>query len=113
MPLRRSKNDRDPARVPHPDPSVEAQLRQVLSRYDAVRRAEQRLAVIGVEQEKVSSRLRREAGGATVTRHLADQSARLRAERTELEEFISRMHEEAAGILAALGNDALYLGVIS
>jgi hypothetical protein len=111
--LRRPRGvDAEPARTPHPDSRVEAQLQQVLSRYTAVRRTEARLADIRSEQLRIDVKTRRKTGYNTESRHLAEQAARLRAERLELEALISGAHREIAEVLTSLGDDALYLGPV-
>jgi hypothetical protein len=96
-------------RTPHPDPAVEAQLQHVLSRYEAISRATERMADIGTEQHELDYAIRDNSGESPGHRALTDQAARLVKERFELEAFISGAHRDIAHVLSALGDDALYL----
>jgi hypothetical protein len=95
-------------RKPHPDARVEAQLQKVLSRYAAIERAAGRLSDVRDEQKRVDVKYRDCVGYRDVT-DITAQAERLRTERTDLEAFIARNHDENAKQLADLGDDALRL----
>lgn len=99
-------------RVPHEDPRIEAQIRQVEARYAAIRRTEERLADITKEQRQVDAKARGNAGYVGHEEANALASA-LRRERADLEAFISQAHKDVTEILNALGDSALYLGAMS
>lgn len=99
-------------RVPHEDPRIESQIRQVEARYAAIRRTEERLADITKEQRQVDAKARANAGYVAYD-ELKELATALRNERAGLEAFISQAHKDVTEILAALGDSALYLGVMS
>jgi hypothetical protein len=99
-------------REPHPDPAAEAVLQHVLGQYAAIKRTEARLEDIRAEQQGIDRKIRAKTGYYSETEHLVKQRERLRAERTDLEGFITRTHKDITGMLESLGDDAKLLGPV-
>jgi hypothetical protein len=105
------RKQREPARRPHPDGRVEAELLRVLAQQRAAGRVEARLEDIRAHLGKLDrSRHRAIRGGsAAVASAYAGQSADLQGERTALEKELAALHDDMVERLARLGNDAVYL----
>jgi hypothetical protein len=100
-----------PARDPHPDGRVEAELLRVIGLLRAAARIEARLNDIVALLRAIDQERYRRAGRASGRfRALGDQAGNLRSERAELEAHLPALHEDAARRLEALGDDATYLG---
>jgi predicted nucleic acid-binding Zn-ribbon protein len=100
-----------PARVPHPDGQVEAELQRVMALQRQVARIETRLADIRDQRLvlEASAHARDNNGSWSEAQRLLAQSAALREERDALEAELAPLHDEISKRLADLGEDALLL----
>jgi hypothetical protein len=111
--VRRGKGQQPepPARDPHPDGRVEAELLRVISLLRSAARIEDRLDDIMAQLRETDGDRFRKAGRAPLRFNaLGQQADGLRQERTRLEAQLGPLHEDAARRLEALGDDAAYLG---
>jgi aminoglycoside phosphotransferase (APT) family kinase protein len=99
-----------PARVPHPDGRVEAELQRVLSMRRAAGRIETRLGdILRTLREVDADRFRHSGGNEVRAQSLARFAEELRGERVKLEAELPALQEELSERLAALGGDAILL----
>jgi hypothetical protein len=97
-----------PARVPHPDGQVEAELQRVMALQRAGRRRESRVEDINRELRLLAQKIRSSYGSSGI-HDLTSLSATLREERDALEAELAPLHDEISKRLADLGEDALLL----
>jgi predicted nucleic acid-binding Zn-ribbon protein len=97
-----------PARVPHPDGRVEAELQRVMALQRQVARTEARVGDINRELNLLAQKIRVNYGSSGM-HDLTSLSATLREERDALEAELAPLHDEISKRLADLGEDALLL----
>jgi len=99
-----------PARMPHPDPRVEAVLQRVISAKNAIGRREAELDQHAADIATMQRRRRRAAGGSpNVAADLGRAVAARQKEMIKVEEELAGLHADVATWLRDLGDDALYL----
>jgi hypothetical protein len=88
---------RQPAREPHPDPRVEADLQRIISMRAAVARKEQAAAAASIEAvnaERQSARISYHGKGSCAA--YADRAKDLRETADKAEDEITLLHDEIA-----------------
>lgn len=99
-----------PARQPHPDSRIEAELQRVLALQRAAARTEAVVAGLNSEAAKMDAFARRNAHSYDAAGYSSVRARELRNQAAEQEERVSKLHDEIAKRLEALGEDALWLG---
>jgi hypothetical protein len=97
-----------PARRPHPDPRIEAELQRIISLRSSIARQEDAAAHATAEAVRADRQAGRvEQHGPHHSDHYAQRAQKLRAIAAQAEAEITSIHDEIAKRIAALSDDDL------
>lgn len=99
-----------PARQPHPDARIEAELQRVLALQRSAARTEAVIDRLNSEAGKMDTYARKHPHLYGSAEGSSARAQELRDEAAEQEERVAKLHDEIAKRLEALGEDALWLG---